>query len=129
MEENLDKFDYMIINVECCLNGSLKGEMTSSINLEDLNTGWKGVLCFTVRNGICYVSTWGIAHPDGTGTYLTIYDKMPKAAMNCGVFGELPGLSNRVDAFVFIDINTTMLHVHLNVTVPFYCSFSYPVSI
>ena len=24
MEENLDEFDYMIINVESCLNGSLK---------------------------------------------------------------------------------------------------------
>ena len=35
MEENLDKFDYMIINVECCLNGSLNnliyGQQVSSI--------------------------------------------------------------------------------------------------
>lgn len=111
------------------LNGSLKGETVSSIDLEDLNTGWKGVLNFTVRNGICYVSAWGVSHPDGTGANITVYDKMPKAAMNSGVFGELAAYSGSVDAFFFINYGTTLLGVHLNTTYAVYASFSYPILI
>ena len=111
------------------LNGSLKGETATSINLEDLNTGGKGVLNFTVRNGIRYVSAWGVAHPDGTGASITVYDKMPKAAMCSGAFGELAVISNSVDAFFFIDYGTTRLGVHLNTTFPVYASFSYPILI
>lgn len=111
------------------LNGSLKGETVSSIDLEDLNTGWKGVLNFTVRNGICYVSAWGVSHPDGTGASITVYDKMPKAAMNSGAFGELEAHSGSVDAFFFINYGTTLLGVHLNTTYGVYASFSYPILI
>lgn len=111
------------------LNGSLKGETVSSIDLEDLNTGWKGVLNFTVRNGICYVSAWGVSHPDGTGASITVYDKMPKAAMNSGAFGELAAYSGSVDAFFFINYGTTLLGVHLNTTYAVYASFSYPILI
>lgn len=111
------------------LNGSLKGETVSSIDLEYLNTGWKGVLNFTVRNGICYVSAWEVSHPDGTGANITVYDKMPKAAMNSGVFGELAAYSGSVDAFFFINYGTTLLGVHLNTTYAVYASFSYPILI
>lgn len=111
------------------INGSLKGETVSSIDLEDLNTGWKGVLNFTVRNGICYVSAWGVSHPDGTGASITVYDKMPKAAMNSGAFGELAACSGSVDAFFFINYGTTLLGVHLNTTYAVYASFSYPILI
>lgn len=111
------------------INGSLKGETVSSIDLEDLNTGWKGVLNFTVRNGICYVSAWGVSHPDGTGASITVYDKMPKAAMNSGAFGELAAYSGSVDAFFFINYGTTLLGVHLNTTYGVYASFSYPILI
>lgn len=111
------------------INGSLKGETVSSIDLEDLNTGWKGVLNFTVRNGICYVSAWGVSHPDGTGASITVYDKMPKAAMNSGAFGELAAYSDSVDAFFFINYGTTLLGVHLNTTYAVYASFSYPILI
>ena len=38
MEENLDKFDYMIINVECCLNGSLKFFTSHAITDDILKT-------------------------------------------------------------------------------------------
>ena len=87
------------------------------------------MLNFTVRNGICYVSAWGVAHPDGTGASITVYDKMPKAAMCSGAFGELAVISNSVDAFFFIDYGTTRLGVHLNTTFPVYASFSYPILI
>lgn len=111
------------------LNGSLKGETVSSIDLEDLNTGWKGVLNFTVRNGICYVSAWGVSHPDGTGTNIMVYDKMPKASMSSGVFSELAAYSDSADAFFFIDYGTNLLSVHLNTTQAVYASFSYPILI
>lgn len=117
------------IVIEFYQNGSLKGETVSSIDLEDLNTGWKGVLNFTVRNGICYVSAWGVSHPDGTGASITVYDKMPKAAMNSGAFGELAAYSGSVDAFFFINYGTTLLGVHLNTTYAVYASFSYPILI
>lgn len=111
------------------LSGSLKGETATSINLEDLNTGWKGVLNFTVRNGVCYVSAWNVAHPDGTSAGIQVYDKMPKAAMNSGAFGERAAISNSVDAFFYINYGTTCLGVHLNTTLPVYVSFSYPILI
>ena len=119
----------MFIIVESCQNGSLKGETATSINLEDLNNGWKGVLNFTVRNGICYVSAWGVWHPDGGGNSLHVYDEMPDAAICSGAFGETAGLSNSVDAFFFINANEHYLGVHLNTASPIYCSFSYPISI
>lgn len=87
------------------------------------------MLNFTVRNGICYVSAWGVAHPDGTGAGICVYDKMPKAAMCSGAFGELAVISNSVDAFFYIDYGATYLGVHLNTTLPVYVSFSYPILI
>ena len=111
------------------INGSLKGETATSINLEDLNNGWKGVLNFTVRNGICYVSAWGVAHPDGVGTSIHVYDEMPNAAICMGTFGEVAGLSNSVDAFFYINYGERYLGVHLNTTLPIYASFSYPILI
>ena len=129
MEENLDEFDYMIINVEYFLNGSLKGETATHINLADLNTGWKGALNFTVRNDVCYVSVWDVAHPDSAGAGIIMYDKMPKAAMSSGAFGEAAGVSNRVDAFFYINYNETYLGAHMNTTLPVYASFSYPILI
>lgn len=87
------------------------------------------MLNFTVRNGICYVSAWGVSHPDGTGANITVYDKMPKAAMNSGTFGELATYSGSVDAFFFINYGTTLLGVHINTTYAVYASFSYPILI
>lgn len=111
------------------LNGSLKGETATHINLADLNTGWKGALNFTVRNDVCYVSAWDVAHPDSTGAGILMYDKMPKAAMSSGAFGEVAGVSNRVDAFFYINYNETYLGAHMNTTLPVYVSFSYPILI
>ena len=117
------------IVIESCQNGSLKGETATSINLADLNTGWKGVLNFTVRNDVCYVSAWDVAHPDSAGGGILLYDKMPKAAMSSGAFGETAGVSNRVDAFFYINYNETYLGAHINTTLPLYVSFSYPILI
>lgn len=111
------------------LNGSLKGETATHINLADLNTGWKGVLNFTVRNDVCYVSAWNVAHPDSIGVGILMYDKMPKAAMSSGAFGEVAAVSNRVDAFFYINYNETYLGAHMNTTLPVYVSFSYPILI
>ena len=111
------------------LNDSLKGETATSINLEDLNNGWKGVLNFTVRNGICYVSAWGVYHPNGAGTSIHVYDEMPDAAINMGTFGEVAELANSVDAFFFINAGERYLGVHLNTAQPVYASFSYPILI
>lgn len=108
---------------------SLKGETATHINLADLNTGWKGALNFTVRNDVCYVSAWDVAHPDSTGAGILMYDKMPKAAMSSGAFGEVAGVSNRVDAFFYINYNETYLGAHMNTTLPVYVSFSYPILI
>lgn len=111
------------------LNGSLKGETATHINLADLNTGWKGALNFTVRNDVCYVSAWNVAHPDSTGAGILMYDKMPKAAMSSGAFGGAARVSNRVDAFFYINYNETYLGAHMNTTLPVYVSFSYPILI
>ena len=117
------------IVIEFYQNGSLKGETATHINLADLNTGWKGALNFTVRNDVCYVSAWDVAHPDSTGAGILMYDKMPKAAMSSGAFGEVAGVSNRVDAFFYINYNETYLGAHMNTTLPVYVSFSYPILI
>lgn len=117
------------IVIESCQNGSLKGETATSVNLADLNTGWKGVLYFTVRNDVCYVSAWDVSHPDSAGAGILLYDKMPKAAMSSGAFAEATGVSNKVDAFFYINYNETYLGAHINTTLPLYVSFSYPILI
>ena len=56
MEENLDELDYMIINVESCLNGSLKVKnfiqlIPSGYNADPLNK-------YAICGGFCYVSIY-----------------------------------------------------------------------
>lgn len=53
MEENLDEFDYVIINVEYLLNGSLKEIELTRYNIEGIDTS--SVQCF-VKNNIAYVN-------------------------------------------------------------------------
>ena len=53
MEENLYEFDYMIINVESCLNGSLNKIELTRYNIEGIDTS--SVQCF-VKNNVAYVN-------------------------------------------------------------------------
>ena len=61
MEENLDKFDYMIINVEYLLNGSLKNFKIFALDrfdlLDDELTGYDNICYFAITN-------------DGSGLFL-----------------------------------------------------------
>ena len=61
MEENLDEFDYMIINVEYLLNGSLKNFKIFALDrfdlLDDELTGYDSICYFAITN-------------DGSGLFL-----------------------------------------------------------
>ena len=80
MEENLDEFDYMIINVESCLNGSLTTFDTIDLilNYNEQTSTWIGIdASFNIDNyKFIYLASF-------TGNVIVNSQFMPKTVFKC----------------------------------------------
>lgn len=93
-----------------------------------VSSPFSGLVSYVVRNGICYVTLWGISAPSEALSESTIVNGMPDALYSFGTFGEKAAGSPETGIFIYIDPTTGVIGCHKAAgCTNFYASFCYPV--
>lgn len=117
-------FDYMIINVESYLNGSLN---LSEQHEATINNVRGGAVVYRIKNGICYVCIINLI-PNIKANSVLIASDLPKPAVSC----MLPIISNAssiVLGNMYHDQGNTSMFFNLVEIGTVYLSYCYPILI